>query len=157
MHTDSLCLFVSLFWFLGPSQQVFSHDRTGLSVLNHTIKQRIKCLAQRHNEVPTVRLEPATPQSRVQHSTTEPPHFSRQFLLKLMSLPHGAMGSDLWSVVTFSWSYSLGFWLKKLQLEACYRFSMMDKVSGYLWWVRTIPCIYLCKSNKHPITLTWYY
>ena len=36
-------------------------------------KQRIKCLAQGHNAVPPVRLEPAAPQSRIKHSTTEPP------------------------------------------------------------------------------------
>ena len=39
-------------------------------------KQKIKCLAQGHNAVPLVRLEPATPQSRVKHSTTEPPRSS---------------------------------------------------------------------------------
>ena len=37
-------------------------------------KQRIKCLAQGHNTVPLVRLEPATPRSQVKHSFTEPPH-----------------------------------------------------------------------------------
>ena len=36
-------------------------------------KQGIKCLVQRHNAVPPVRLEGATPQSQVKHSTTEPP------------------------------------------------------------------------------------
>ena len=30
------------------------------------------CLAQGHNAVMPVRLEPATPRSRVKHSTTEP-------------------------------------------------------------------------------------
>ena len=30
------------------------------------------CLAQGHNTVPPVRLEPAIPQSQVKHSTTEP-------------------------------------------------------------------------------------
>ena len=30
------------------------------------------CLAQGHNRVMPVRLEPATPQSQVKHSTTEP-------------------------------------------------------------------------------------
>ena len=35
-------------------------------------KQRIKCLAQGHNTVPLERLKPATPQSQVKHSTTEP-------------------------------------------------------------------------------------
>ena len=30
------------------------------------------CLAQRHNTVTPVRLEPAAPQSRVEHSTIEP-------------------------------------------------------------------------------------
>ena len=36
-------------------------------------KQRIKWLAQGHNTVPPVRLEPATPQSRDKYTTTEPP------------------------------------------------------------------------------------
>ena len=46
----------------------------GLPGLNQYYKQRIKCLAQGQNAVPQVRLEPATPQSRVKHSTyiTEP-------------------------------------------------------------------------------------
>ena len=39
-------------------------------------KQRKKCLAQGHNAVPPVELEPATPQSRIKHSTTEPPRSS---------------------------------------------------------------------------------
>ena len=30
------------------------------------------CLAQEHNTVPPVRIEPAAPRSRVEHSTTEP-------------------------------------------------------------------------------------
>ena len=30
------------------------------------------CLAQGHNAVPPVRLEPAIPRSKVKHSTTEP-------------------------------------------------------------------------------------
>ena len=32
------------------------------------------CLAQGHNAVMPLRLEPATPQSQVKHSTTEPLH-----------------------------------------------------------------------------------
>ena len=32
----------------------------------------LMCLAQEHNAVMPVRLEPAAPQSRVKHSTTEP-------------------------------------------------------------------------------------
>ena len=35
-------------------------------------KQGLMCLAQGHNTVPWVRLEPATPYSRVKHSATEP-------------------------------------------------------------------------------------
>ena len=37
-------------------------------------KQRIKCLAQGHDTVQPARLQPATPRSRVKHSTTEPLH-----------------------------------------------------------------------------------
>ena len=50
---------------LGPSQQFFSHNRT-------FTKQRIHCLAQRHNVVSLVRLKPAAPHFQVQHSTSEP-------------------------------------------------------------------------------------
>ena len=35
-------------------------------------KLGLMCLAQGHNTVTTVRLEPAAPRSRVKHSTTEP-------------------------------------------------------------------------------------
>ena len=38
-------------------------------------KQRIKRLAQGHNAVPPMRLEPATPRSRVKYSTAEPLRF----------------------------------------------------------------------------------
>ena len=37
-------------------------------------KQGLMCLAQGHNTVKSVRLEPTTPQSRVKQSTTEPPY-----------------------------------------------------------------------------------
>ena len=40
-------------------------------------KQKIKCLAQEHDAVPPVRLDPVTPRSRVKHSTTEPLHSSK--------------------------------------------------------------------------------
>ena len=39
-------------------------------------KRGIKCLAQGQYAVPPVRLEPIAPRSRVNHSTTEPPHSS---------------------------------------------------------------------------------
>ena len=41
----------------------------GLPGLNQSTKQRIKCLAQRHNAVPPVRLKLNKPQSRVEHSS----------------------------------------------------------------------------------------
>ena len=40
------------------------------------------CLAQGHNEVTPVRLEPTAPWSRVKHSTTEPPR-KKSVTLKL--------------------------------------------------------------------------
>ena len=68
-------LIISQIWidfvFLRPSQQFFSHVGMGPPGLIST-KQRIKCLAQGHNAVALVRLEPATPQSPVKHSTSEP-------------------------------------------------------------------------------------
>ena len=46
---------------------------SGLVFLGLTgTKQRLMCLAQGSNAVMPVRLKPATPQSRVKHSTTEP-------------------------------------------------------------------------------------
>ena len=60
-------------WFatLHPSQQ-FS-VMSGQVFLGWTsTKQRLMCLAQGHNAVTLVRLEPSTPQSRVKNSTTEP-------------------------------------------------------------------------------------
>ena len=42
------------------------------------------CLAQRHNAVTVVRLEPVAPRSRLKHSTTEP----RENALKTLE-PHG--------------------------------------------------------------------
>ena len=44
-------------------------------------KQRIKCLAQGHNPVSPMRLEPTTPPSPVKNSTTEPSHSSYRYLL----------------------------------------------------------------------------
>ena len=55
---------------------------SGLVFLGWTsTKQRIKCLADWNNSVPLVRLEPATPQSQVKHSTTESPR-SLQLVIK---------------------------------------------------------------------------
>ena len=58
---DSLCL----------SQQ-FSVMSGQICLGWPSTKQRITFLAQKHNAVPLVRLEPTTPQSRVKHSITEP-------------------------------------------------------------------------------------
>ena len=44
------------------------------------------CLAQGHNTVPPVTLEPTTPGSRVKHSTTEPLHSLTVFERKMFSL-----------------------------------------------------------------------
>ena len=45
---------------------------SGWVFLGGTItRQRIKCLIQRHNAMPLVRLEPATRQPRVKHTSTE--------------------------------------------------------------------------------------
>ena len=51
---------------LHPSQQVFSHVRTGLPGLN---QYKVEYLAQGHNPVPLTRLKPAVPQFLVKHST----------------------------------------------------------------------------------------
>ena len=51
-------------------QQSFSSKGTGLPGLNQ-YKARINILAQGHNAVTPVRLEPGAPGSPVKHSTTE--------------------------------------------------------------------------------------
>ena len=53
-----------------PSQQFFSHVRTGLPGLNQYLAED-KCLAQGHNAVLTARLKPVTPRFPVKHSTTD--------------------------------------------------------------------------------------
>ena len=45
------------------------------------------CLAQGHNAVARVRLEPATPRSRVKHSTTEP---LRSHYVRLLAVSENA-------------------------------------------------------------------
>ena len=52
-------------------QQSFSYKGTDLPGLNQ-YEARINVLAQGHNAVTPVRLEPAALRSRVKHSTTEP-------------------------------------------------------------------------------------
>ena len=59
-------LFDCLILFLHPSKQI--SVMSGLPQLNH--KQGY--FAQGHNAIPPVRLESATPPSRVKHSTTKP-------------------------------------------------------------------------------------
>ena len=52
-------------------QQSFSYKGTGLPGLNQYLA-RINVLAQGHNAVTSVSLEPAALRSRVKRSTTEP-------------------------------------------------------------------------------------
>ena len=55
-------------------QQSFSYAGMGLPGLNQ-YEAKINVLAQGHNTVTSVRLEPDAPRSRVGHSTTEPLHY----------------------------------------------------------------------------------
>ena len=65
--------FVCLIWFLRPSNN-FSF-KLGRVFLGWTsTKLGLMCLAQGHNSVTPVRLEPASLWSQVKHSTTEPLH-----------------------------------------------------------------------------------
>ena len=48
---------------------VFSFVLTGLPGLNQFDAEDKKCLAQGHDAVPTVKIEPTTTQFRVKHST----------------------------------------------------------------------------------------
>ena len=68
-----LIYYAPFVWFdsLRPIQQFFSY--AGRIFLGWTsTKQGIMCLAQGHNAVHPVRLEPATPWFGDKHSTTEP-------------------------------------------------------------------------------------
>ena len=51
----------------------FQLRRDTSSGFNKLVLAEAKCLAQGHNEVTPMRLEPATPRSRVKYSTPEPP------------------------------------------------------------------------------------
>ena len=50
--------------------------------LEASTKQGIMCLAQGHNTVTLVRLEPVAHQSRVKHSTNEPLHSHQTVVVK---------------------------------------------------------------------------
>ena len=66
---------LTLIWFLRLSQQFFSYVGLGLPGLDQYYASkvlRLMCLAQRHNAVTPVRLEPTTPWSRVKIFTTQP-------------------------------------------------------------------------------------
>ena len=69
----NFCLFDLILYI---HQQSFSYIGTGLPGLNQYLA-RINALAQGHNAVTLVRLEPAALWSRVKHSTTEPPMYQR--------------------------------------------------------------------------------
>ena len=65
-----------LIWFFTSHQQSFSYKGSQTSS-----NLGLMCLAQGHNAVMLLRLEPTAPQSRVKHSTTEPlrsPNFCRE-------------------------------------------------------------------------------
>ena len=64
------CLFC-LICFFTSHQQSFSYIGTGLPALNQYLA-RINVLAQGHNAVAPVWLEPSNPRSRIKQSTTEP-------------------------------------------------------------------------------------
>ena len=66
-------LFVCLIWFFRSHQQSFSYIGTGLPRLNQYWAQ-INVLAQGHNAVTLVRLEPVAPRSQVKHPTTALPY-----------------------------------------------------------------------------------
>ena len=71
--------FVFYVWFdsLRPSQHFSSLVRSGLPGFNQYLTED-KFLAQGHNTVPLVRLEPTTPRSQVKRSTSDPPYSSEQ-------------------------------------------------------------------------------
>ena len=78
------CKHFCLTWFFTSHQQSFSYVGMGLPGLNQ-YKARINVSCSIHNTVMLVRLEPAAPRSRVNHSTTEPSTANMKFqgLIKL--------------------------------------------------------------------------
>ena len=66
----SSCEDVCSCYALSSSRQYFSHFGTFLWMIQNT-KKRLKSLAQWHNTVPPVRIEPANPRAHVKHFTTE--------------------------------------------------------------------------------------
>ena len=68
-----VCLFVCLFdLILYITVNNFSAMPGWVFLGLTSTKQEYMCLAQGHNTMTPVRLEPAAPRSRVKHSTTEP-------------------------------------------------------------------------------------
>ena len=63
------CFFVCLIWFFTSHQQSFRY-KMRVYLRWTSAKLGLTCLAQGHNAVTPVSLEPAPPQSRVKHSTT---------------------------------------------------------------------------------------
>ena len=75
-HTDSdNCLFVR-FDSLRPINNL-SVIKGRVFLGRTSTKLGSMCLAQGHNTVTPVRLEPAAPRSRVKHSTTEPLRYNK--------------------------------------------------------------------------------
>ena len=64
-------LLVCLIWFFISQSTFFFSIKYG-TCLPGMNQQELMCLAQGHNAVMPVRLEPATPRSQVKHSRTEP-------------------------------------------------------------------------------------
>ena len=70
-------------------------------------KQGFVCLAQVHNAVPLMRLKPATPRSRVKHSTTEPQHSHQQTWigLNILLLQSNVLSNPLLFHDLFHWHF----------------------------------------------------
>ena len=68
----ALCPFVCLIWFFTSQSTIFQLHRDWSSWVEPVLSQDYMCLAQGHNTVTPVRLEPTALRSRVKHSTTEP-------------------------------------------------------------------------------------
>ena len=71
MCTKISCPCFVTFYLIRYHQQSFSYKGRVFLGLTST-KLGLMCLAQGHNAVTPVMLEPAAPRSRVKHSTTEP-------------------------------------------------------------------------------------
>ena len=85
-----MCMqFICLIWFFTSQSTIFHLRQDGSSWVEPVLSLRLMCLAQGHNAVTLVRLEPVTLWSWIRHSTTEPLHSLRFIYIRKRSVTEG--------------------------------------------------------------------